>query len=63
MHGFAIRQRNSALADAFGAREAIWAIAGLTAASGIVVAVRMYETHPREGAYRTRPRFDRPLGQ
>ena len=33
------------LADAFGVREAIWAIAGLTAASGIVVAARMYETH------------------
>jgi MFS family permease len=37
------------LADAFGVREAIWAIAGLTAGSGLVVAVRMYETHPRQG--------------
>lgn len=37
------------LADAFGLREAIWAIAGLTAASGLLVAVRMYETHPRQG--------------
>ena len=37
------------LADAFGTREAIWAIAGLTAISGLVVAVRMYETHPRQG--------------
>ena len=36
------------LADAFGVREAIFAIAGLTAASGIVVAARMYETHPRQ---------------
>ncbi len=36
------------LADAFGIRDAIWAIAGLTAASGILVAVRMYETHPRQ---------------
>ena len=35
------------LADAFGVREAIWAIAALTAASGLVVAARMYETHPR----------------
>jgi MFS family permease len=33
------------LADAFGIREAIWVVAGLTAASGVVVAVRMYETH------------------
>jgi len=37
------------LADAFGVREAIWAIAGLTAGSGLLVAVRMYETHPRQG--------------
>jgi MFS family permease len=35
------------LADAFGLRQAIWAVAGLTAISGLVVAVRMYETHPR----------------
>jgi MFS family permease len=35
------------LADAFGIREAIWVVAGLTAASGLVVTVRMYETHPR----------------
>jgi MFS family permease len=34
------------LADAFGIREAIWAIAALTAASGLVVALRMYESHP-----------------
>jgi MFS family permease len=37
------------LADAFGVREAIWAIAGLTAGSGLLVAARMYETHPRQG--------------
>ena len=37
------------LADAFGIREAVWVIAGLTAASGIVVAVRMYETHTSHG--------------
>jgi MFS family permease len=36
-----------ALADAFDITVAIWAIAILTAASGIVVLVRMYETHPR----------------
>src|SRR5205823_11543922 len=35
------------IADAAGIRVAIWAIAALTAASGVVVAVRMYETHPR----------------
>lgn len=31
-------------ADVFGVRAAIWLIAVITAASGIVVAVRMYET-------------------
>ncbi|MFF4585054.1 MFS transporter [Streptomyces sp. NPDC001388] len=36
-----------ALADAYGLRPAIWAIAALTAASGLVVAARMYETHTR----------------
>ena len=36
------------IADAAGITAAIWAVAALTAASGIVVAVRMYETHPRE---------------
>ncbi len=35
------------LADAFDIEVAIWAIAALTAASGLVVLVRMYETHPR----------------
>jgi dienelactone hydrolase len=35
------------LADAFGLRPAILAVAALTALSGVVVAVRMYETHPR----------------
>ncbi len=34
------------LADAYGIRAAIWTIAALTAASGIVVAIRMYETRP-----------------
>jgi MFS family permease len=36
-----------ALADAFDVTVAIWAVAALTAASGVVVLVRMYETHPR----------------
>jgi MFS family permease len=35
------------LADAFGIPIAVWVIAALTAASGLIVAVRMYETHPR----------------
>lgn len=35
------------LADAFSLTAAIWAVAALTAAAGLVVAVRMYETHPR----------------
>jgi MFS family permease len=34
------------VADAFGILAAIWVVAALTAASGIVVAVRMYETRP-----------------
>ncbi|WP_405764099.1 MFS transporter [Streptomyces sp. NBC_00080] len=37
------------LADAFGLTAAIWAVAALTAA-GLVVAVRMYETHTRPNA-------------
>lgn len=35
------------VADAFGIRAAIWTVAGLTAVSGLIVAVRMYETHRR----------------
>jgi MFS family permease len=35
------------LADLWGLRAAVAAVAALTAASGIVVAIRMYETHPR----------------
>ena len=34
------------LADAFGIKTAIWTVAVLTALSGAIVAVRMYETHP-----------------
>jgi MFS family permease len=35
------------LADRFGVTTAIWAVAALTGLSGLVVAIRMYETHPR----------------
>ena len=34
------------IADAFGIATAIWSVAALTALSGLVVAFRMYETHP-----------------
>jgi MFS family permease len=34
------------IADAFGLLAAIWVVAALTAASGLIVAVRMYETRP-----------------
>ncbi len=36
------------IADILGITTAIWSVAGLTAASGLVVAVRMYETHRTE---------------
>ena len=46
--GFAVGALLAGLiADLVGLNAAIWAIALLTAASGGVVAVRMYETHPR----------------
>jgi MFS family permease len=49
--GFAVGALLSGLlADAFGVRVAVWAVAGLTAASGVLVAVRMYETLPRPSA-------------
>jgi MFS family permease len=35
------------VADLAGIRPAIWVVAALTATSGLVVALRMYETHPR----------------
>jgi len=38
------------IADAFGLASAIWTVAAVTAASGVVVAVRMYETLPLKGA-------------
>jgi MFS family permease len=36
-----------AVADLWGISAAVWTVAALTAASGVIVAVRMYETHPR----------------
>jgi MFS family permease len=36
-----------AVADLWGIRGAVWVVAAVTAASGLVAAVRMYETHPR----------------
>jgi MFS family permease len=41
-------------ADLLGIRAAIWIVAAITAASGGIVAVRMYETHPR-GQEESRP--------
>jgi len=35
-------------ADLWGLRAAVWAAAGITVISGLVVAIRMYETHPHE---------------
>jgi MFS family permease len=37
-----------AAADLWGLRAAVWAAAAITVVSGLVVALRMYETHPRE---------------
>jgi len=34
-------------ADLWGLRAAVWAAAVITVASGLVVAARMYETHPQ----------------
>jgi MFS family permease len=46
--GFAVGALTAGLlADAFGIPAAIEVVAGLTAASGLLVAARMYETHPR----------------
>ncbi len=49
--GFAVGALLSGLvADAWGIRPAIWTVAALTAASGLLVAARMYETLHREPA-------------
>jgi MFS family permease len=46
--GFAVGALLSGVvADLLGIRAAVWAVAALTAASGVLVAVRMYETHLR----------------
>jgi MFS family permease len=46
--GFAVGALLAGLvADLWGPRAAVWAVAAITAASGVMVAVRMYETHPR----------------
>jgi MFS family permease len=42
-------------ADLLGLRAAIWLIAAITAASRLIVAVRMYETHTPTGALRHSP--------
>jgi predicted MFS family arabinose efflux permease len=38
------------VADLWGLRAAVWVAAALTAAAALVVAVRMYETHPGRAA-------------
>ena len=38
------------IADLFGLAAAIWVVAGITAVGAVIVAVRMYETHPRSRA-------------
>jgi MFS family permease len=43
------------VADLFGLAAAIWVVAAITAVSGLVVAVRMYETHPRDGRDESTP--------
>jgi len=50
--GFAIGALLAGIvADAFGILTAIWVVAALTAASGLIVAARMYEIRPgRAGA-------------
>jgi MFS family permease len=49
--GFAVGALLSGvLADAYGVRVAVWTVAALTAASGVVVSWRMYETLHRPGS-------------
>ncbi|MEW2331503.1 MFS transporter [Micromonospora chersina] len=48
-----------AVADLAGVRAAVWVVAALTAASGLLAWVRMYETHPR-AARLPRPDVARP---
>ncbi|WP_158853931.1 MFS transporter [Saccharothrix deserti] len=45
--GFAVGALLSGIvADLWGIRAAVWVVAAITAASGLIVAMRMYETHP-----------------
>ena len=54
--GFAIGALMAGLiADRFGIIAAIWAVAVVTAVSGLVVLVRMYETHPGADAAEGQP--------
>jgi MFS family permease len=49
--GFAIGALLAGIvADAFGILTAIWVVAALTAASGLIVVARMYETRPAPAA-------------
>jgi MFS family permease len=43
------------VADLAGIRAAVWTVAALTAASGLLVAARMYETHPRNSKEHAAP--------
>jgi MFS family permease len=48
--GFAVGALLAGLvADLAGLEAAVWVVAVLTATSGVVVVVRMYETHPEAG--------------
>ncbi len=49
-----------ALADAYGLTTAIWTVACLTAAAGLLVAARMYETHPSRRHGRQAPVIGNP---
>ncbi|MQA62839.1 MAG: MFS transporter [Actinophytocola sp.] len=51
--GFAVGAALSGIvADLAGVRAAVWVVAAVTAASGLLVAVRMYETHAPSGGRR-----------
>jgi MFS family permease len=50
------------IADQYGMSAAIWAVAALTGASGLIVLIRMYETHPAESRRIPRERASRPTG-
>jgi len=43
------------IADAFGIDTAIWTVAAITALSGVIVAFRMYETHPQTASTGSEP--------